>query len=54
MGPPSDLFLCILYKNKNKSNYIFIPEKKCNIIIIFIKYVTNNYFLETAIMGTPA
>ena len=35
----------------------FISEKKCNIIIIFIKYVTYNYFLETAIMefmGTAA
>ena len=45
------------FKNKNKKNKnknTFISEKKCNVIIIFIKYVTYNYFLETAIMGTAA
>ena len=41
-------------KNKNKNKNTFISEKKCNIIIIFIKYVTYNYFLETAIMGSAA
>ena len=39
------------YKNENKNKNTFISEKKCNIIIIFIKYVTYNSFLETAIMG---
>ena len=41
-------------KNKNKNKNTFISEKKCNIIIIFIKYVTYNSFLETAIMGSAA
>ena len=41
-------------KNKNKNKNTFISEKKYNIIIIFIKYVTYNSFLETAIMGTAA
>ena len=40
--------ICKQYKNT------FISEKKCIIIIIFIKYVTYNSFLETAIMGTAA
>ena len=42
----------IFGKNKNKNT--FISEKKYNIIIIFIMYVTYNSFLETAIMGTAA
>ena len=41
-----------LYEKKKKNT--FISEKKCNIIIIFIKYVTYNSFLETAIMGSAA
>ena len=59
-----DIFLCCLYippkdssrhvLNKNKNKNTFISEKKCNIIIIFIKYVTYNSFLETAIMGSAA
>ena len=45
----------LILKNKNKKNKnTFISEKKCNIIIIFIKYVTYNSFLETAIMGSAA
>ena len=44
----------IYHKNKNKNKNTFISEKKYNIIIIFIKYVTYNSFLETAIMGTAA
>ena len=44
--------LSIVKNKKNKNT--FISEKKCNIIIIFIKYVTYNSFLETAIMGSAA
>ena len=49
---------CILevikWMNKNKNKNTFISEKKYNIIIIFIKYIAYNSFLETAIMGTAA
>ena len=41
------------YKNKKNDN-TFILEKKCNIIIIFIKYVIYNSFLKTVIVGTAA
>ena len=41
-------------ENKNKNKNTFISEKKYNIIIIFVKYVTYNSFLETTIMGTAA
>ena len=37
-------------KNNKKNKNTFISEKKYNIISIFIKYVTYNSFLETAIM----
>ena len=45
--------ISVLYLEKKNKN-TFISEKKCNIIIIFIKYVTYNSFLETAIMGSAA
>ena len=41
------------YKNKKNDN-TFTLEKKCNIIIIFIKYVIYNSFLKTVIVGIAA
>ena len=49
-----NLFPIITIRIRVRTKNNFISEKKCNIIIMFVKYITYSYFLETAVTGTAA